>query len=112
MLGFVLSEFGQRVFRVCVAEADRFPELGRAFYESGPALVRARIKDYLRAAAGRGELAIEDFDLAADQFAELCKADLWPRVVFGIDRRFSDEEVARVIDGAVETFMARYGDFS
>jgi AcrR family transcriptional regulator len=112
MLDFVLSEFGQRVFRVCVAEADRFPELGRAFYESGPALVRARIKDYLRAAAGRGELAIEDFDLAADQFAELCKADLWPRVVFGIDRRFSDEEIARVIDGAVATFMARYGDFS
>jgi AcrR family transcriptional regulator len=114
MLGFILSDFGQRVFRICVAEADRFPELGREFYQSGPALVRERMTEYLRGAAARGELAIEDYDLAADQFAELCKADLWPRLVFGIDRRFPDTEVARVIDGAVETFMARYGrgDFS
>ena len=109
LLGFILSEFGQRVFRICVAEADRFPELGREFYQSGPVLVRERMKEYLRGAARRGELVIGDFDLAADQFAELCKADLWPRLVFGIDRRFSDREIARVIDGAVETFMARYG---
>jgi len=109
MLGFILSDFGQRVFRICVAEADRFPDLGREFYESGPALVRERIKTYFRDAVGRGELRIDDFDLAADQFAELCKADLFPRLVFGIDRRFSSAEVDRVIEGAVETFMARYG---
>ncbi len=109
MLNFMLSDFGQRVFRICVAEADRFPELGRQFYESGPMMVRERMKEYLAEAAGRGELAIEDFDLAADQFAELCKADLFPRWVFGIDASFSDAEVTRVIGGAVETFMARYG---
>ena len=109
MLGFILSDFGQRVFRICVAEADRFPELGCEFYASGPALVRERIKEYFRDAVSRGELAIDDFDLAADQFAELCKADLFPRLVFGIDRKFTQEEMDRVIGGAVETFMARYG---
>lgn len=109
MLRFMLSDFGQRVFRICVAEADRFPDLGRQFYESGPMVVRARMKDYLAHAVSRGELRIDDFDLAADQFAELCKADLFPRWVFNIDPSFTDEQIERVIAGAVETFMARYG---
>jgi len=109
MLAFMLSDFGQRVFRICVAEADRFPDLGRQFYESGPMMVRARMKDYLASAVERGELKIDDLDLAADQFAELCKADLFPRWVFNIDPSFTDDEIDRVIAGAVETFMARYG---
>lgn len=109
MLGFMLSDFGQRVFRICVAEADRFPDLGRQFYESGPMMVRTRMKEYLADAVARGELRIDDLDLAADQFAELCKADLFPRWVFNIDASFTDNEIDRVIAGAVETFMARYG---
>lgn len=109
MLGFILSDFGQRVFRICVAEADRFPDLGRQFYESGPMMVRSRMKQYLADAVARGELVIEDLDLAADQFAELCKADLFPRWVFNIDASFTEAEIDRVIDGAVATFMARYG---
>ena len=27
LLGFMTTDFGQRMFRICVAEADRFPEL-------------------------------------------------------------------------------------
>lgn len=109
MLRFILSDFGQRVFRICVAEADRFPDLGRQFYESGPMRVRARMKDYLANAVARHELQIDDLDLAADQFAELCKADLFSRWVFNIDPSFSEDEIERVINGAVDTFMARYG---
>lgn len=109
LIRIMLSDFSQRIFRVCVAEADRFPELGRAFYESGPALGRARIMDYLHQAQSRGEVRITDFELAADQFAELCKADLWTRAVFGIQTRFSDAETDRVVESAVATFMARYG---
>lgn len=109
IVGFYLSDFGIRVFRIFVAESDRFPELGREFYDSGPALVRARVVDYLRDAVARGELRIDDLQLAADQFAELCKADIFPRLIFGVRSAFSEAEKKRVIDGAVETFMARYG---
>ncbi|MEP2718794.1 TetR/AcrR family transcriptional regulator [Pseudophaeobacter sp.] len=108
ILSVSLSDFGMRMFRICVAEADRFPDLGRQFYESGPMLVRGKVRDYLRSAASRGELVIEDFDLAADQFAELCRADLVPRFLFNIDASFSQEERNRVIEGAVEMFLARY----
>ncbi|MGR3760977.1 TetR/AcrR family transcriptional regulator [Roseobacteraceae bacterium NS-SX3] len=109
ILSMILSDFGLRMFRICVAEADRFPDLGRQFYESGPMMVRDRIKEYLQHAAARGELKIEDFDLAADQFAELCRADLFPRFIFNIETDFSEEARARIVNGAVETFLARYG---
>ena len=107
-LGFIYSDMGQRIFRICVAEADRFPQLGQEFYHSGPMIMRGALVDYLHKAVGRGELRIDDYNLAADQFAELCKADLWPKLVFGIIRSVPQEEKMRVIEGAVDTFLARY----
>ncbi|WP_224824091.1 TetR/AcrR family transcriptional regulator [Cognatishimia sp. MH4019] len=108
MMKFFLSPFGQRVFRICVAESDRFPELGREFYESGPGHVAASIMSYFDSAIERGELKIEDRRLAAHQLIELCKADLFPRLIFGIDTEFSDAEIDHVVTGAVDLFLARY----
>lgn len=108
-LRFITSDFGQRVFRICVAESDRFPELGQKFYNSGPAVFRAEMAAYFKQAETRGELRIEDYVLAADQFGELCKADIWPRLIFGVTKSVSDADIQRVVRNAVETFMARYG---
>ncbi|TDX33371.1 TetR family transcriptional regulator [Rhodovulum visakhapatnamense] len=105
----LLSEFNQAVFRICVAESDRFPNLGAAFYQSGPMRLRSEIAAFLREATRRGELSVEDETLAADQFAELCKADLYTRRVFRLDNGFAEDEIRRVIDGAVAVFLARYG---
>lgn len=110
MIRILTSPFSQRVFRICVAEADRFPELGQAFYQSGPMLGRARMSEYLQCACNKGEFVIEDMDLAADQFIELCKTDVFARMVFGIQTEFSDAEMDRIADGAVEMFMARYSN--
>ena len=109
MVNFLTSDFGQRIFRICVGESDRFPELGRAFYESGPMMVRSRIMEYLMGAQDRGDLKIDDIPLAADQFAELCKADLFPRMVFNRSSTFTSDEKYRVVNGAVAMFMACYG---
>jgi AcrR family transcriptional regulator len=109
MVGFFTSDFGQRIFRICVGEADRFPEIGQEFYASGPALARDRIAGYLRCAQEKGQLDIDDFEFAAEQFAELCKTNLFPRMVFSVSDTFTTEEKERVINGAVEMFMARYG---
>ena len=106
---FITSTFGQQIFRICVAERDRFPEIGRSFYNSGPAVMRAEMAEYFREAEARGELRIDDHVLAADQFGELCKADIWTRLIFGVSKTVSDAEIDRVVDGAVEMFMARYG---
>ena len=108
MLQIILSEFGTKMFRICVAEADRFPELGQQFYETGPAMGQRRLSDFLQCACARGELQIADFSMAAAQFQELCKADIFMRMVFGVTNEFSEDEIDRVVTEAVATFMARY----
>lgn len=109
LIGILTSEFSQKIFRVCVGESERFPDLSRDFYESGPAMGRKHLGEYLQSACDRGELKIDDIPLAADQFSELCKVDLFARMTFGIDQSFTAKEINRVVDGAVEMFMARYG---
>lgn len=106
---FLLSDFAQQVFRICLAESDRFPELGRAFYAAGPENGRRRLEEYMSCAVKRGELQIDDVTLAAEQFSELCKARLWTQAIFGIRRSFAQDEVELVVREAVETFLARYG---
>ncbi len=109
MIRLFVSPFGRNVFRVCVGEAERFPELGREFWESGPDRVRSKMIEYFNGSISRGELEIDDCELAADQFVELCKADLFSKLVFGIQDSFSDAEIERIVKGAVDTFLARYG---
>lgn len=109
MVTFFMSDLGRQTYRIAVAEAERFPELGREFYHSAPTIAREALKDYLRERIATGELRIDDIELAADQFIELCKASLHTRMMLGIKVDFSKAEVARVIRGAVDMFMARYG---
>jgi TetR/AcrR family transcriptional regulator, mexJK operon transcriptional repressor len=109
MTRFFISPLGRQVYRMCVAESDRFPELGREFYSSGPMMLRKVMVQYLGEAVQRGQLVIEDLELAADQFPELCKASIHAPLVLGIKTEFTEAELDRVIRGAVEMFMARYG---
>lgn len=108
MVAFLLSDFGMRVFRICVAESDRFPALGHEFYHSGPEMVRTKLAHYLRLAVERGELAIEDVGLAADQFHALCKGGLHDRVVFGICAHCPPADIDKTVREAVAMFLARY----
>ena len=109
LIDYITSPLGLQTYRLCVAETDRFPALGQQFYASGPLLVRVRMVEYLKTAVARGELVIEDFDLAADQFAELCKVDAYQGFLCGVTSEFRPERRARVIEGAIEMFLARYG---
>lgn len=109
MIAIMSQTFNQRMYRMCVAESERFPEIGRQFYECGPGLVRDRIAFFLRKYVEKGDLVIVDFDLAAEQFALLCKVDLMDRCLFKLETTYSNAEITRVVEGAVDMFLARYG---
>ncbi|WP_394198815.1 TetR/AcrR family transcriptional regulator [Litoreibacter albidus] len=109
MMELLTSNFAQRIFRICVAESDRFPELGREFYLSGPKLLEDRLSAYFEHACARGELKIDDIELAAMQFQELVKSEIFVKMVFNIIEKPTKAQVDRIIDGAVEMFLARYG---
>ena len=105
---FLLSNFSLQMFRTCVAEAARFPELGQAFYQNGPEMGRARMVVYLKLASERGQLHDVDPDMIAEQFSELCRARLWSRAIFGVQTSFSEAEIDEVANHAVETVLARF----
>lgn len=109
IIGFLTSDFALAMYRICVAESPRFPEIGQAFYESGPELGRARLGGYFAAMQSQGKMQFPDIDLAADQFFQLCQTTISDRMTCGIQTRFSEDEIARVSNGAVAVFMAAYG---
>lgn len=108
LVDFFTSDFYLRMYRVVVAESERFPELGQQFYETGPMLGRERITDYLTGAEARGEIRIADKALASDLFTEMCRADLFNQRLLGITDKVSQAQKDRVIAGAVEMFLARH----
>ena len=109
LVSLLMTPFAQSMYRIAVAEAVRFPELGRAFYESGPDLGVRHLAEYLAYGCGRGELVIDDVDMAAHQFVELCRARLFYRVLLGVQRSPTAEDIATIADAAVAVFLKAYG---
>lgn len=103
------SEFGTRIYRISVAESERFPILAREYYEAGPARVRSHLITYFAARIEKGELQIDDLELAADQLLQLCSAVVQDRAIFLGPDQVTEDMIQRVCDGAVRTFMACYG---
>lgn len=97
------------MYRLAVGEAQRFPHLAQSFYESGPKNGIAQLIAVFKKAQKRGELSIDDYDLAASQFEQLCKAGLFYERAFMMRSHVASEEINRVATGAVRTFLRAYG---
>ncbi|WP_368185248.1 TetR/AcrR family transcriptional regulator [Aestuariibius sp. HNIBRBA575] len=109
LVDFFCCDFGQETYRINVAESPRFPDMGRAFYEMVQVSVIGPLKAYFQAAIDRNELAIEDLDLAACQFEDLCRSQYFIRLIMQVQDHVTPEERERVVVSAVDMFLARYG---
>ena len=69
----VMNESALAMYRLCLSEGEKHPEVGVSFFESGPKMVIEALAEYLGAAASRGELAVENPQLAASQFLFMVK---------------------------------------
>lgn len=84
--------------RLVIAVADRFPEIGRAFYEAGPAYGIAKIAKYLQHKMDDGSMVKADPRLAAMQFVELVQCGLIKPRLFAsedISGNYKAETVAK-----------------
>src|SRR6202167_5074616 len=84
-----------------VAIGDRMPEIGRIFYETGPAVGIARVADYLRAQTQAGVLAVEDAEIAAAQFLDACQSTMFKPVLFNFSEAPGPDRIGHVVDVAV-----------
>jgi AcrR family transcriptional regulator len=94
--------------RTVIAIADRMPEVGRKFYEAGPAKGIAQLAEYLAAQVEAGVLAVEDCEIVAAQFMESSHAALFKPIVFNFASAPGLEQIERVVRIAVKAFLAAY----
>jgi len=112
-LGFAYIRFLCRpekasAIRIVIAIAERMPELGRRFYEQGPAKGIRKLAAYIAAQVEAGVLVVEDCEVAAAQLLEAYQAMLFKSMVFNFVREPSEEQIARVVPIAVKVFLAAY----
>ena len=107
-VSFLCRQEKASALRTVIAIADRMPEIGKTFYETGPAYGIARLAAYLRAQTEAGALAVDDFEVAAAQFMDACQSTLFKPVLFNFRAPPGTERIAHVVGIAVRTFLAAY----
>lgn len=115
----LLSEFGiqcmQRLldpselalFRIVLAEALKFPELGRTIERHGPGNGVQVLSGFLQTFHERGILNIPDARLAAEQFMGLCDAGMIRRLQLSVEVPTQAQMTAQV-SSAVALFLRGY----
>jgi AcrR family transcriptional regulator len=94
--------------RTVIAIAERMPDLGKRFYETGPAYGIARVARYLEDQVAAGVLAIDDCELAAAQFLDSCLSTTFKPLMFNASGPPSNDRIDYVVRRAVMTFLAAY----
>jgi AcrR family transcriptional regulator len=100
-----------RLRRLVIAEADRFPEIGRAWFDRGFDRALVILGEAMRRLADRGLLHnLGDPTLAACQFAGLVMYQPMNQVMFaGTDAPPPAEHLNRIAESAVDVFLGTYG---
>jgi AcrR family transcriptional regulator len=108
MVRMMLSDAGLAIYRVVIAEAAKFPELARGFFEAGPARAIGFMADWLAEETRRGRLAVPDPAFAAEQFFNLCQTRLVIRRKLEMLPDPPDRDIDAVIQASITMFLRSY----
>lgn len=95
--------------RLIIAEAERFPDLARRYYEQAPARGVDVIVDCLRPYVDTGLVRADDVRLAATHFAYLALSVAQDRALFLPTEPPTPQERDRLAAAAARAFLASYG---
>ncbi len=110
-LEIVLSAKGIALFRVAIAEAPRFPQLGRTFYLAGPRVITTMLTERLAQAVQTGEVdvTVVGLEVAANLFASLIRSDAQTQYLTHPDATPSAVQIDQWVETAVTTFLLAFG---
>ena len=91
--------------RLFVAEAERFPELSRRYYEVGPRRVHKTLAAFFKRRMERGEIREVDPMLLAQFFAALIISPTRTRQLFAVDKRANWAALDRRNRQAIALFL-------
>jgi TetR/AcrR family transcriptional regulator, mexJK operon transcriptional repressor len=108
-LAMVMHPKLMQLRRLVIAEAGRFPDLGRTFYEQGPGRTITALATVFDRLAGRGVLELDDPHLAAEHFNWLIMSvPLNQVMLLGEHETPASAELDRYADAGVRVFLAAY----
>ncbi len=93
------------LFRMTIAEVDRFPDLGAELFARGPERAYELVATYLRELDARGTIVVTDPDTAARQLVEMVKGELQLRALLAPGALPGEATIAAQVRQAVETFL-------
>jgi AcrR family transcriptional regulator len=109
LAGKLLSEETIKAQRAVVGIVGRMPEMSRDFYTKGYTVGQSILGTWLKERVARGEMQIDDTELAVNQFIELCMAGQYRARLFGKRADvLSPEELKRNVDSAIHIFCKAY----
>lgn len=94
--------------RMIVAESAHNPDFAHAIYVAGPERGRKIVAEYLARQVQLGTLDIPDPALAGDLFCQMVEGDMLLWHACGIRPTWTDAELDRRLDAALDVFMAAY----
>src|SRR6266481_2976125 len=99
---------GGSAIRTVMSIAERMPDVGRRYYEHVLDKTISRLASCLEAHVKAKDLAIDDCQLAASQFMQMCQASLFLPFIFQAAPAPSAERIAQVVASATRMFLAAY----
>lgn len=108
VLRFMLRERTLAIYRLTLAEAARFPELGRAFFENGPNLGAKRFRAWLEHQVEAGLVEAADLETATHQFMALMRSGVFMRRSLGLPPEATEAEITITVTAAADTWMKAY----
>jgi len=94
--------------RTVISIADRMPEIGKIFYETGPAVGIARVARYIEDQREAGVLDVGDCQTAAAQFLDSCQSTIFKPMLFNAAAPPAEQRINHVVGMAVRVFLAAY----
>ncbi len=107
-LEVIMTPRAQGVYRMVVAEAPRNPELGRIFFEQGPAVVQARLTAIIAELRDAGALEVDDPAVAAQEFLGLMQGRFHLPCILGTLGELSEQDRADAAQRTARTFLRAY----
>jgi AcrR family transcriptional regulator len=108
-LTLLMSDDKIAIYRLITESTSHFPEIGRAFYQAGPAQGKKRLSDFFAQAVAEGKLRPGDTDIMASHFFDLCEGDIHRRRLWNVIGGASEAEIQTCVAHAVRVFLAAYG---
>ena len=110
LVDIVTSDEIVRLRRIMIAEADRFPDVSREWFELGAGQTISRLTQWFDNLRQAGKLRVDDPAMAAEQFLWVVVSTPLNALMFAPSgTAFPTEEAHRYADSGVDVFLAAYG---